>query len=125
MIEFDTSEVTELIADCGRVPQKSIPRMTKATEQSSRRIRNQMRSDARGIGHAPHFPRSITDEVSATFGRISAEIGPDKEKKQGALGNILYFGTSKNGPVVDINGPLDREAPRYEKAIADATEGLL
>jgi hypothetical protein len=37
----------------------------------------------------------------------------------------LYFGTSKNAPVLDINGPLHKEEPRLADFIADAAEDIL
>jgi hypothetical protein len=85
-------------------------------------IKRTMQDDARGIGHAPHFPDSITYETRDRPWGAEGEIGPDKDRRQGALGNILYFGTSKNGPVRNISTGLDAEAPRFEKALADAAE---
>jgi hypothetical protein len=58
-------------------------------------------------------------------GEFSAEIGPDKERVQGALGNIIYFGTSKNAPQLSLEGPLNRETQRFEDAIADVAEDIL
>jgi hypothetical protein len=124
-MEFDTSEVRRLAADLGRTPGRLVPEVTKATEDSAKRIQRALRADARGIGHAPHFPRSITYEMKPRVGVIGAEIGPDKDLKQGALGNILYFGTSKNGAVLDLNGPPDRERPRLEKDVRKIAGDLL
>lgn len=125
MIEFDMSEVNALAADLGKIAGKSVPPLIAAVEKSASAIENTMRSDAGGHAHSPHFPGSITHDVKVRVGGIEAEIGPDKGLTQGALGNILYFGTSKNGPVLDINGPLDAETPNFEKAVSDAAGKLL
>lgn len=123
-MEADLSELRQLDSDLGRIPGRAVPPLIKAVTESSGRVRDRMRADASGIGHAPHFPNSITDEVRVKVGQIEAEIGPDKGRTQGALGNILYFGTSKNGPVLDINAPLDAEGPALEQAAAEAVGKL-
>ena len=125
MIEFDTSDVDKLAADLGRIPGRMVAPMVAAVTKSSHSVQRAMKADASGIGHAPHFPNSITDEVKVKVGLIEAEIGPDKGRTQGALGNILYFGTSKNGPVLNINAPLEGEAPKFEKALADVLGDLV
>lgn len=125
MTEFDMSEVNKLAADLGRIPGRMVAPVTAALTKSADSLKEAMRADAGGIGHAPYFPDSITAEVKTTVGQFTAEVGPDKDLRQGALGNILYFGTSKNGPVLDINGPLDGEAPKFEKAIEDVAGKLL
>lgn len=124
-MEFDVSELRQLEADLGRIPGRAVAPMIAATTKSANSVRDAMRSDARGIGHAPHFPNSITADVKVKVGQIEAEIGPDKGLTQGALGNILYFGTSKNGAVLDINGPLDREKEKFAKAVEDGIGKLL
>lgn len=124
-IEFDTSEVLQLSADLGKIAGRTVPVLTAATEKSAAAIQKGMRSDARGHAHSPHFPASITHDLKVRVGGIEAEIGPDKGLTQGALGNILYFGTSKNGPVLNINGPLDAEAPKFQKAVEDAAVKML
>lgn len=124
-MEFDTSEVEKLAADLGRIPGRMVAPMIAAVTKSSTSLRDAMRADAGGIGHAPHFPSSITADVKVKVGQIEAEVGPDKGLTQGALGNILYFGTSKNGAVLDINEPLDAESPKFQKAIEDAAGKLL
>lgn len=125
MMEFDASEVEQLAADLGHIPGRLVAPMTAAVNKSANSVRDQMRADARGHAHFPHFPNSITAEVRTKVGQIEAEVGPDKGLTQGALGNILYFGTSKNGPVLDINAPLDAESPKFQKAIEDAAGKLL
>lgn len=80
---------------------------------------------AAGLAHAPHYPRSITFDTKVTAAGVEAEIGPDKSRTQGALGNILEYGTSKNAPVAHLGPALDREGPRFEKAMADLVDGLL
>ena len=93
--------------------------------KSGAAIQRRMRADAQGIGHAPSFPASITTDLTQTFSGPEVEVGPDKDRTQGALGNILYFGTSNNGPVRNISVGIDAELPLFEKALGDAAEPRL
>lgn len=123
--EFDTSEINKLAADLGSIPGRMVAPMTATVTKSAKALQRAMRADASGHAHTPHFPASITTDVKVKVGQIEAEVGPDKGRTQGALGNILYFGTSKNGAVLDLNGPLDAQAPKFQKAVEDAAGKLL
>jgi hypothetical protein len=50
--------------------------------------------------YVKQYPNSITYTVTQSSGSfVSAEIGPDKDKPQGALGNILEFGSPGRPPL--------------------------
>lgn len=125
MSEFDVSEVYEFALGLDKAADDVFDKMRPVVAKGALNIKRDLQADAQGHPHFPAFPASISYETKALRNEISAEIGPDKDKRQGALGNILYFGTSKNPAVLDINGPLDREEPRLVKAIEDAIEDLL
>lgn len=124
-INVDTSEVRKLAADIARMPRESLVKARPVVQKGALNIKNEMREQASGHPTFPAFPSSITYDTEINASGIEAEIGPDKNKTQGALGNILYFGTSKNGPVLDINGPMEAEAPRFERALGLMAENLL
>ena len=44
---------------------------------------------------------------------LEAEIGPDKSRPQGALGNLLEFGSENNPPHNDGGRALQAEEPRF------------
>jgi hypothetical protein len=68
----------------------------------------------------------VSYDVFHTFaGNSHAEVGPDKAKRQGALGNIIEFGTPKNAPIPGGLPALETEAPRFEKALGELGERLL
>jgi len=77
-------------------------------------------------GRLRHYPRSITYDVFKDGLKWSAEIGPDKDRRQGALGNIIEYGTSHHGPIAPHLGPaLDRESDKLDDHIGDAVEKVL
>lgn len=107
----DLETVGRLLDDFGRV-----------VKRGAHNLKSDYQREARSSGHYKHFHRAISyDRVTS----LEYEVGPDKSKMQGALGNILYFGTSKNAPELDLHGPIARELPRFEQALADAAEEVL
>jgi hypothetical protein len=101
-MSFDFSELDKLAADLGEVPKNIGPFVRKATEVSARKVRDGWRDNARGLAHAPAFPSSITYDLkggNAVRGsQIDADIGPDKGRAQGALGNLIEYGSVNNPP---------------------------
>lgn len=120
-VSMDASEVDRLAAELTGVSWKMVPAIRAVVERGAFNVKREMVKDATGHSHAPAFPRSITYDIRG----LSAEIGPDKNKRQGALANILYFGTSKNAPVINLTAAIEREAPRFEQALADVGRGVL
>lgn len=108
-VDMDVSDVGRLAADLGKVGPRVVPLARAVVEKGALNVKDGMARDATGIGHAPAFPSSITYDVRG----LSAEIGPDKNRRQGALGNILAFGTSKNAPVWNHTAALRREEPFF------------
>jgi hypothetical protein len=114
--DFDFSEVHKLAVDLGKGNAATVTGARKILEVAAIKIKKGMQKDATGHRGAPAFPASITYDISG----LSAEIGPDKSRRQGALGNLLYFGSSNNGPVIaDLAGPLKTEAPIFSGLLSE------
>ena len=128
-IDLDSSELNRLVADLHDVPEDAHGNVKKAVQFTAFGIKKTAAEFASGIAHAPHYPRSITyDTTDLGVGRgVSAEIGPDKDRTQGALGNILEYGTIQNAPYAHLGPALDRWTEDFvkgqEKAAADALDG--
>lgn len=121
-LDVDVDGADEVADALTSVPDEALPRFRKVVERGANNVKRSMRDDARSSGHYKHFNRSISYDM---VDDLVAEIGPDKDRIQGALGNILYFGTSNNAPVLDINVGITRETPRFELALADVAEDVL
>lgn len=96
--------------------------LTAVVSKGALNIKTDWRTNASGLKHAPLYPNSISYDLASTPGRISAEIGPDKSRPQGALGNLIEFGSSKNPPHLDGARALAAEEPRFVEACAEAAE---
>ncbi|MBT2485810.1 MULTISPECIES: hypothetical protein [unclassified Microbacterium] len=82
------------------------------------------------MAHAPAFPYSITYDIEGSGSRsagsqLSAEIGPDKDRPQGALGNLIEFGSVKNPPQGIMHGALQENEADFERGVDRAIEDAL
>lgn len=124
--EIDFSELDRLTADLGEVPKKAGPKLRQAAEVSARKLRDEWRTQARGLAHAPAFPSSITYDIKTrrAFGvsQVDAEIGPDKDRNQGALGNLIEFGSVNNSPQGLGLGALQATQADFERGLEIALD---
>ena len=120
-IELDVDGADAIARDLESVDRLR-PDFERVVERGAWNIRRAMSDDARSNGYSRHFHRSITYDVT---GGLSAEIGPDKGRVQGALGVFLYFGRSDTPGVLNLEAPLNREQPRFELALIDVAEDVL
>jgi hypothetical protein len=128
MTSIDMSEVMDLAHDLGKIPGRLVNEVDAVVKKAADNVKKDMVNYAQfsvGGGYAKHFPRSISYDRAAKFGEIAYEVGPDKGRTQGALGNLLYFGSANNAPVLDIEVGINDEAPKFEKHLGDLVEGLL
>ena len=112
-VRVDTGELTALAADFTRAGAAVGGRVFKATERAARRTRDDARRLVAGLAHAPHYPRSITYDLQVRPTSIHAEVGPDKDLRQGALGNLLEFGSANNAPLAHLGPAFDRAVPDW------------
>lgn len=133
MVDIDKSELDKLSADLGEVPARTGKTLRQAIEVTARHVRDTARENATGMAHAPAFPYSITYDIEgsgsrATGSRLEAEIGPDKGRAQGALGNLIEYGSVNNAPQGILHGALQANEADFERgidrAIDDALKGV-
>jgi len=137
---IDNSELDKLAADVRKVPAAGRGFLTSAMEVSGRKIRDTARENAMGMTHAPAFPYSITyDFVGNSHGGgalgafvggsgavdLVMEIGPDKDRPQGALGNLIEYGSVNNPPQGIMHGALQANEADFERGIDRAIEDTM
>jgi|SRR5689334_23757768 len=114
---IDAHEVHELhqilVQAAGVAPKES----RKVLGKGALNIKTDARRRISGHPHAPAYPYAITYDTHETATGSWAEIGPDKDKRQGALGNILEFGTVKNPPIPHMRPAADAEEPKFAAAM--------
>lgn len=115
----DTSDLKRVATNLGKVAGSLIPDVDAVVKKGANNIKEELAADARGSTHFKGMAGSISYDSKYGIGEVAYEIGPDKGRAGGALGNIYYFGTSRGGGSGNLEGPLNNEAPRLEKALGD------
>lgn len=118
-ITVDSSELRKLAADFGKASADVLPKVDQVVKRGAQNIKDEMVADAQGSTHFKGMAGSISYDTKYGAGSVGYEIGPDKGRRGGALGNIAYFGTSRGGGTLNLEGPLANESPRLEKALGD------
>lgn len=97
----------------------------KVVGKGSLNIKKGAQRRVSGFAHLPHYPRAISYDVTSKGTFIESEIGPDKKRPQGPLGNIVEYGTVNNAPIPHLGPELDLEEPRFASAVEDLGADLL
>lgn len=113
----------ELVADLQSADANVLVGARAVVQRGSLNVKRDAQRLISGLQHAPQYPASITYETSFVAGGVEGEIGPDKDRAQGALGNLLEYGSVNNAPFAHLGPALDLEGPRFEDALGEA--GLL
>jgi hypothetical protein len=124
-MEVSVTGLNELIAGLDRAHSKALPETEQVVAKGALNVKRDWARRWGGLAHAPALPAAVTYDLFHLPGSIRAEVGPDKGKRQGALGNLLEFGSAHNAPRPGGLPALSAEAPRMEKALADLAEKLL
>jgi len=120
-VRIDVSDVNRLAAELESKAQRVGAQAAAVVRKGALNVKTDARRFSSGLAHAPAYPYSIGYDIEGDgrFGAVAAEIGPDKDKAQGPLGNILEYGTVNNAPFAHLGPALDIEGPRFEKALTD------
>lgn len=121
-VTIDVSEVRALAADMTRVDSRLTRHLIPVVDKAAANVKDDLRAVASRSRHFRLVPTISYDKPSP----YEAEIGPVKGGA-GSLANIAYFGGSNGGggTLEDPRGAMDREAPRFERALADVAVELV
>jgi hypothetical protein len=117
-----SDDAMRLAEDLASAPFRLEGAVDKVVEKGALNIKTDWRAAASGMQHLPQYPYSIGYDRVYAPGLVGAEIGPDKNKRQGPLGNIDEFGTSKQPGHLRGAAALAAEEPRFVSALEDAIE---
>lgn len=115
-VRVDTSELDGLIRDLAEADRDAPKQGRQVVSKGALNVKDDAKDRASGLAHAPYYPQAIGYDLNTTGDVTSAEVGPDKGKRQGALGNILEYGTRNNAPIPHLGPALDDEEPRLADA---------
>jgi hypothetical protein len=84
--------------------------LRSAVQVTCRKVRDDARSRVMGHRYLPAYPYSITYDTTIAVDGVEGEVGPDKGRAQGPLGNLIEYGSSKNAPLPHLGPALDANA---------------
>lgn len=112
-------ELQQFATDLGKIASGALPDVDKVLEVGSVKIKKRLNENLKASTHFKGASGSVTYDQKYGLGTVAYVIGPDKQRRGGALGNIAFFGTSRGGGTVDLEGPLQEEAPIIEGLLED------
>lgn len=118
-------DLARLVVDLTKAAAGATTASAAVVAKGALNIKNDARANVAKTApvHNAHALNAITYDLGPTG--LEAEIGYDKDKRGGSLGNILEFGSRKNPPHRDLGLALDAEEPRFEAALDVAAGKLL
>lgn len=123
-VSFDFSDLVAFTADLGRASAEVTRNAQKAVSVTAQKVRDEARKTITGLPHAKHYPRSISYDMHYSLKQIGAEVGPDKDGPQGALGNILEFGSVNNAPWPHLGPAMQRNEEDFVNGLRKAMDVL-
>lgn len=125
MIDINVDGLTEVVTTLSKAASRALPETAAVAGRGALNIKKDWQARWKGLKHAPALPYAVGYDVGFGLRSVFAVIGPDKGKRQGALGNLLEFGSVNNAPTPGGLPALATEAPKFERALEDLTERLL
>jgi hypothetical protein len=108
-VEFDFSELNELAADLESASDRLPKHLAKALGVTSKNVKESAQKKVQGRKHFKQAAAAIDYELSGYSGAVSgmtSEIGYNKGRPAGRLGNLLEFGAPGAGNHLAPGGEL-------------------
>lgn len=133
MAEFDFSELEVLAVDLGEVAAKSGKPFRQAVEVSARKVKDTARGKVSGRKHFKQAAAALDYEMQGFqgFGStvVQAEVGYDKDRPTGKLGNLVEFGAPRSGndlqPGGELQDALHENQDDFQKGIEMALDAVM
>lgn len=125
-VSADYSEMHKLIADLSASTKGLLPKVDAVVKKGADNVKKDLNGQARHSTHFNAMDGSITYDSNYRLGLVQYEVGPDKRRRGGALGNIFFFGGANGGGGTgDLDGAMRTEEPHMVKALGDLLGGVL
>ena len=114
-ISFDTSELEELSVRLTRLPAAAVAPMVAVVTKGAVNVKKDARSR---VSTHPTWKR-LAETINFDQIGLTAVIGYE-DRGQGELAGIAEFGSARHAPHPALLPALTEEAPKFEKASAEA-----
>lgn len=117
---IESGDVTDLVQLLAKAPAVVTVEARGIVKRGAQNIKTDAQRRIGRPKHAPAYPRAISYDTHESATKSWAEIGPDKNKRQGALGNILEFGSPTSAPHPHMAPAAEAELPAFERFLEAA-----
>jgi len=117
-------ELRRFATGLGKIAGAAVPQVDAVLKRGAQNIKTGLQANLAASDHFRAAAASISYDRVPGIGAIEYVIGPDKDRFAGALANIAFFGTSRGGGTVDLDGPFREELPNVEKYLGDVLDDL-
>lgn len=116
-----------LAADLERAAREAPEEVRKVTQKGLHNIKKDWQATWSGHPKIRMLPGTITYDSQRTGDKVSGEAGPERGRPGAALANLIEyeFGGIHSAPIPGGGPALDRERPRYLRALSDVEVRLL
>lgn len=114
---FEAPELRGVLDAINKASEVAPADAAKVVEKGLVNIKRETQRRWSGFPHARRLPAAVTYDTYPSFAGPSGEVGPDKARPQGALGNIFEYGTRKNAPIPGLGPAAEAEEPRFASAL--------
>lgn len=122
----DSSGIRAFSQELGGVVQAAPDEVMKVVARGAFQVQKDARERAKRIGrHVRRYPYTITVDLARHGAEAAAEIGPETQRGQGALGDILENGSPTSAPHPHMLPAGEAEAPRFARALEDLAVRLV
>jgi hypothetical protein len=120
-------EVEDLADDLERAARATPAEVRKAAQKGALNIKRDWQATWSGHPRIRMLPNTVTYDTQVTGDKVSAEIGPERGRAGAPLANLIEyeFGSVHSAPIPGGAPALDRERPRFERALSDLEVRLL
>jgi len=115
----DDSQVIKLSRDLAKSAALSLAEIVATTIRAGKNIQRDAKEAAPKGGHVRLYAGKITTSTKKTPWSVETEVGP-LQSGQGALGEILEFGTARSAPHPHLMPAADKEIPVWLRYVAQA-----
>lgn len=115
-------ELQRFANDLGKIASKALPEVDAVLKKGAQNIKDDLIDGIPSGSSWRALKGAISYDSTYSIGHAKYEVGPDKARRGGALGNLWYFGGSRGGGYGDLEGPLAREAPNLERELGKVVD---
>lgn len=117
-----TDELRAFAKDLEKISSKALLEVDAVLKKGAQNIKDELVAGIPSGSSWRALKGSISYDSKYGIGSAGYEIGPDKSRRGGALGNLYYFGGSRGGGHGDLEGPLNRETPNLERELGKVVD---